>query len=408
MSRSSTAPSRAGRPVRASSRSASRAARRPALTPSHRSGSGSQRGERCPTHGSRVSPVSRPEHEVGQRAPREVARGDPVADVAAGPPGAGQRVPRHRRVPVARDAERAAPGVREPDAVELGEQVAQRRAQRVEDRRLLVELGPDRGAPVVRRAPAPEGDPPVVGALAVDDDVPVVREDLPAGEPDPGPAGVVDRLGGDHEGVHRGDEPAHPAQAPGPPLGGHHDGRRADPPAVTEHDDPVGGAHDASALDDPPAEPAHRGGEPVDEPARVHPGAVGGEGGSTRSADVEPLAGGDGIQPDRAVVPGGRPRGGRTGARLLRRRAGHHERAALDEAGRPGPRSSSTRPTSSTVSRRAASWARAAVRPWRRAVASGETGHSAETQPPLRPLAPKPTCSASSTSTSSPGRARSR
>jgi hypothetical protein len=41
----------------------------------------------------------------------------------------------------------------------------------------------------------------------------------------------------------------------------------------------------------------------------------------------------------------------------------------------------------------------------RRASMSGETGHNADTQPPLRPLAPKPTWSASSTSTSSEGSA---
>ena len=53
---SSTVPqTRLGRSVRASARSARAAARRPRLTPAHRSGSGSHRGERWPTHGSATS-----------------------------------------------------------------------------------------------------------------------------------------------------------------------------------------------------------------------------------------------------------------------------------------------------------------------------------------------------------------
>ncbi len=51
---------RLGRPVRRSSASARAIARSPALMPSHRSGSGSQRGERWPTHGRCTSGVSRP------------------------------------------------------------------------------------------------------------------------------------------------------------------------------------------------------------------------------------------------------------------------------------------------------------------------------------------------------------
>ena len=47
-----------------------------------------------------------------------------------------------------------------------------------------VELGPHRRAEVVRRAAAAEGQPPVRGALAVDDQVPVVAERRPAGQPD--------------------------------------------------------------------------------------------------------------------------------------------------------------------------------------------------------------------------------
>ena len=51
---------RLGRPRRASERSASLMVQRPALTPSQRRGSGSHRGERCPTQGRRVRGVSAP------------------------------------------------------------------------------------------------------------------------------------------------------------------------------------------------------------------------------------------------------------------------------------------------------------------------------------------------------------
>ena len=42
------------------------------------------------------------------------------------------------------------------------------------------------------------------------------------------------------------------------------------------------------------------------------------------------------------------------------------------------------------------------------ALASGPTGYSADTQPPLRPLAPNPTWAASNTTTLSEGSARRR
>src|SRR5215469_6617991 len=60
MNLSKTALPRDGRPVLASALSAQLIMRRPALTPSDRSGSGSQVGDRCPTHGSRVSSLSAP------------------------------------------------------------------------------------------------------------------------------------------------------------------------------------------------------------------------------------------------------------------------------------------------------------------------------------------------------------
>ena len=88
---------RLGRPRRVSLWSANLMVHSPALTPSQRSGSGSQRGETCPTQGSSVSGVVRPGDEVGQCAPGQVGRGHPVTDVPARPGQAGGAVePRPR------------------------------------------------------------------------------------------------------------------------------------------------------------------------------------------------------------------------------------------------------------------------------------------------------------------------
>ena len=88
-------------------------ARRPALMPSQRSGSGSQRRERWPTHGSRTRSVSRPSTRSAQGAAGQVGGADAVADVPAGPGQPGRRVEPDRGAPVARHAERPAPGVRD-------------------------------------------------------------------------------------------------------------------------------------------------------------------------------------------------------------------------------------------------------------------------------------------------------
>ena len=74
------------------------------------------------------------------------------------------------------------------------------------------------------------------------------------------------------------------------------------------------------------------------------------------------------------------------------------------------PSAAATRATSSTVSRIAACWASAPARepPASAARCSREAGKRAEHQPPLRPDAPNPTCSASSTTTRRPGSAAAR
>ncbi len=62
-------------------------------------------------------------------------------------------------------------------------------------------------------------------------------------------------------------------------------------------------------------------------------------------------------------------------------------------------------PTTSTVSCMARRIARMASVPYRRASAASDVANSAEHQPPLRPEAPKPATSRSSTATRSEGSA---
>ncbi len=74
------------------------------------------------------------------------------------------------------------------------------------------------------------------------------------------------------------------------------------------------------------------------------------------------------------------------------------------------PSSAATASTSSTVARIASCWASACTReePGSAARVASEAGKSAEHQPPLRPDAPKPAVSASSTTTRIDGSSRSR
>ncbi len=121
--------SRLGRPRRVSLRSASFIVHSPALTPSQRSGSGSQRGETWPDPGEPGQRRVGPGDQVGQGAPGQVGRRHAVADVPAGPGQAGGAVEAHRGVPVPRNAERPAPGVGEAGVGHLGEQLGQGLAQ---------------------------------------------------------------------------------------------------------------------------------------------------------------------------------------------------------------------------------------------------------------------------------------
>jgi len=66
------------------------------------------------------------------------------------------------------------------------------------------------------------------------------------------------------------------------------------------------------------------------------------------------------------------------------------------------PSSAATVPTSSTAARIAS----AAGAPWRRVSDEVPAGNSAEHQPPVRPLAPNPAISCSTTTTRTPGSSR--
>ena len=224
--------------------------------------------------------------QVGQGAPGEVAGGDAVADVAARPAGAGRPGPRHRR-----GASRGRCRAGRPSACvnatpsSSGKQVAQRRAQRGEDGGLLVELGPD---PASRqwygRAATAEGDPAVVGALAVDDDVAVVGEHLAAGQADPRPS------------ARRRSARWRPsASRPGRPAATSRRACRSSPrwrrprsrreircPSASTTTRSRMRAHVGAARRSRPPSRRDRRGQAVDQPARVHPGAVRGEGGAAR------------------------------------------------------------------------------------------------------------------------------
>ena len=252
---------RLGRRVRRSSSSASVIRRRPALTRSQRSGSGSHRREWCPTQGRRVTGSGRPRTRAASVRPARCGRADAVADVAASPAQAVRAEP-DARVPVARDAQRPAPGVREVRLDQGREEVPRGGPQAGEDPVVAVEGGRDPRAPVVGRAPAAEHQPVVGGALAVDDQVAVVGEGLAPGQARRVPEGRRQRPGGHDQRVHGHDRPRRELR--GPRLGGPHD-------AARRHDAPVG-HHPARAR---PSAPwcARRSCAPRRSTARARPRA---------------------------------------------------------------------------------------------------------------------------------------
>ncbi len=104
---------RAGLPVASSLRSALPRMRTIARDATNRSGSGSQRRLRWPDPGQMDEVGVVAEDEVGERPPGDVRRDDAMTGVPAGPAEPGRAVEVHGHRPVARDAERAAPVVRD-------------------------------------------------------------------------------------------------------------------------------------------------------------------------------------------------------------------------------------------------------------------------------------------------------
>ena len=248
---------------------------------------------------------------------------------------------------------------------------------------------------------------PSRGALAVDDEVPVVGEGRAALEADLRPDVVAERLGRRHERVDRGDG-APPAR----------DGRGV---ALGREDD-VLGPHRAVRGDDAAAADVDGRGALVDrDTAALDRGgqtrARAGPGGSRRSAGSTSRRGSR--PPGRTQRPRGRRAAGgprvrspRRGSRRPRRapaRAGRGcARRRGSRPGRSGSRCPPRRrcaPTAATVS---CSWCcirTAASRPRSLAIRWSDAGKSAEHQPPLRPEAPKPATSRSITATRTVGSA---
>ena len=331
------------------------------------------------------------------RPARLVVR-DAVADVAAGPAPARcarsspTEAPQSRGMP-----ERAAPGVGEPACPRAPGSSSTQRARAASAK--------TRGVAVVRRAgsrepkwygaPRPPNDQPVVGgALAVDDQVPVVGERLAArASPICVPDRRGQRLGGDHQRVDRRDaRAAGPRSAGGVALGGAHARprrarRRAsvlDPAGLDRRDRGCARRSCTPRRSTAAARPAH-------EPRRVDRGAVRG----VRRRRGRPVAVEHRGAPRRRRAAVRRPRRGpRRGPSRPRRapgascgrRAGQRDRAALWRSGRRCPRRRRPgRPRRRCRASPGAGPARAVAAGRRGQRRASEAGNSAEHQPPLRP-----------------------
>ena len=248
--------------------------------------------------------------------------------------------------------------------------------QRREDPRVAVEGRGDPRPQVVRRPAAAEDEPVVRGPLAVDDQVPVVGESLPPRQPDLVPDLRGQRLGRDDQRVDRHHGARQPRQPGREPLRRAHDVRRPHRAAA--------GAHDARfdrerrrPLVEGDAATGHDLGQAADQSARVDGRAVGGvrrAEGPRRAQPLARLGRGEHL----VAVLGARP--GELGLAPREDDGAALGEVAVDALGEGHAL------TSSTEARIAASCA-----------SPSDVGNSAEHQPPLRPEAPNPATSASST-----------
>ena len=395
--------------VTRSSTSASVVATSPAFAPEE------PQGFRLPARGAVVHPRQPHElrvlagDEVGERAAGQVGRAQAVTDVATGPRDAGRGVEGRGRVPVPGDAERPAPAV--GDGARLGEHWRVAGNSSTSERRRCsntrghpIEAGFDATAPVVAGTAAAEREAVVGGALAVDQQVPVVAEGAPVLELQLVPHRVGQRLGRDHQRVQRQHATAGLRQRGRVPLEGDDD-RLAAHGAAGGDDGSARPVEHLGLLEDPHAPRLERAGESAHELARVQACAVRIEGCPERSRRHQPCRG-----------PRARSRPRRTGRlrppRRARRRAG--SRSARTRSCRPSrsrsrcPADAAARPTSSTVAIIARRIARAASRPWVRSSDAVDRGNRALHHPPLRPDAPNPAISFSSTAMRSAGSRSSR
>ena len=169
------------------------------------------------------------QHQVGQGAAGDVGGHHAVPGVAAGPAEPGGRVEADAHAPVAGNAQRAAPVVRDRRRLRRRREVAVERAPQplLDGVVALVLLADRRVQPVGRAAPA-DRDPAVGRALRVEEQVPEVGDQLARRPSRSGPHVVGQRLGRDHQRVERQEPPALARQLRRVRLGRPQDGARPD------------------------------------------------------------------------------------------------------------------------------------------------------------------------------------
>ena len=312
------------------------------------------------------------------------------------------RVEPDRGVPVPGDARAARPRVGDPAPSQRREQVDERPRAGAREHARRPGRTPGRIAEpeVVRRAPAAEGEPVVRGALPVDDQVPGSVKVSPRG---PGRSraqtSARQRLGGDHQRVDRHDVARGPGSVGRPRLGGPD---HAPAPARCRGRSPTRPRRERAA----PAS-ARRCGRPALDGARPARGPAG-PGGSRAQCGVY-------VPPSTPAAPhGSRDAVGVQQVRLVAPAAVRGDLGARPARAGPAVRASATVPPvaksqsmplgrgdAADLVDGVAHGPRASRAP-RRGRAGGparrpDTGNSAEHQPPLRPHAPNPATSRSTT-----------
>ena len=274
-----------------------------------------------------------PEDQVAQGATGQVGGADAVTDVAAGPRESGGPVEPDGGAPVAGDAERASPAVGDLHIPQDGEEVDQRGAEVSEDGCVAAEVARDLCAVAVGSATTAEHEPVVGGALAIDDQVPVVGEGLAPPQADLVPLLGGERRRGEHQRVHWGQRPQVSGQRRGVSLDGSHHHVGADRAAIGV--DRVRGQRECPGLlvDGDPTS-LDSVGQASHQLGWVDCGAVWGVCRPEGTVAPQDLPGRRLIEQDHAlVVPGLRLRDFGPGTGQLDLGAGEGDGAALDDVG---------------------------------------------------------------------------